>query len=153
MSAVVGPPLPRYLARQRTSFLNQNKQNFLATCRLKSEFKSLMANFIKSMKNLQFQSCNLCGENAIEHRLEIHCEEDKQRLGIPVVPANENLRFLYRCCVQGCPFHAIRHLKHAAAFHLHMQKHDPVSLFYKNWIRVCSPNLPERGDSGDLSNF
>ena len=82
---------------------------------------------VNAIKNLQYQRCSHCGENAVAHRLEIHCEEDKHRLGIPIVPANENLKFLYRCCVPGCPFHSIRHLRHAAHFHQHMRKHDTVS--------------------------
>ena len=104
-----------------------NKSNFNYHCE-DIELQSLAPKEVNVIKKLQFQRCTLCGENAVEHRLEIHCEEDKHRLGIPIVPANENLKFLYRCCVQGCPFHTIRHLRHAAAFHVHMQKHDTVSL-------------------------
>ena len=110
-----------------TAFENTtNKSNFNYHCE-DIELQSLVPKEVNVIKNLQFQRCTLCGKNAVEHRLEIHCEEDKHRLGIPIVPANENLKFLYRCCVQGCPFHTIRHLRHAAAFHVHMQKHDTVS--------------------------
>jgi len=81
----------------------------------------------KKIESLQHQQCNVCNESGIEHRILIHCEEDKRRLGIPIVPANESLKFLYRCCVQGCPFQTIR-LKNASAFHAHMQKHSTVSI-------------------------
>ena len=78
---------------------------------------------LEIVKGFQNQKCIGCNDSDIQHRIQVHSEEDKQRLGIPIVPANDNLKFLYRCCVQGCPFQSIRHLKNASAFHAHMQKH------------------------------
>ena len=52
---------------------------------------------------------------------------DFRRLGVPIVPSNENLKFLYKCCASGCPFQTIRYLKNVTAFHNHMQKHENSS--------------------------
>ena len=84
---------------------------------------------IDVVKSFQQERCQICNESGIEHRILIHSEEDKRRLGIPIVPSNDDLRFLYRCCIHGCPFQTIRYLKSAAAFHVHMQKHETVILF------------------------
>ncbi len=88
---------------------------------------------IDDLKMQQEQRCSMCGEAAINHRIEIKDNDDKRRLGIPDVPANGNLRFLYRCCVGGCPFQSIRHLRHARAFNFHIDKHDKV---LKHVLRV-----------------
>jgi len=49
MSAVVGAALPWHKVRQLTSILNQNKQKFAATYRLKIELKTLMSNLINRL--------------------------------------------------------------------------------------------------------
>jgi hypothetical protein len=81
---------------------------------------------VTDIKAQQQERCAMCGEAALQHRIEIRCEDDKRRLGIPEVPANDKLKFLYRCCVGGCPFQTIRHLRHARAFNYHVNKHDMV---------------------------
>jgi len=77
-----------------------------------------------NVQNLQKKRCTMCNESGISHRILINSEEDKRRLGIPIVPSNESLKFLYRCCASGCPFQTIRYLRNAAAFHNHIQKHE-----------------------------
>ena len=49
MSAVVGAALPWHKVRQLISILNQNKQKFATTYRLKIELKTLMSNLIKQI--------------------------------------------------------------------------------------------------------
>ncbi len=82
------------------------------------------------MKAHQEQKCSICGELAVNHRIVIQDEDDKRRLGIPDVPANADLKFLYRCCVGGCPFHSLRFLRHARSFNFHIDKHDKVGPFH-----------------------
>ena len=50
-----------------------------------------------NIRNLQKKPCNMCHEPGISHRILVNSEEDKRRLGIPIVPSNESLKFLYRC--------------------------------------------------------
>ena len=94
------------------------------------ELQSYKSKDINMIQNLQVQKCAICHLEGLEHRILIHSEEDKTRLGIPIVPANEALKFIYRCCIQGCPFQALRHLKNATAFHMHMQKHAKVIVVF-----------------------
>lgn len=81
---------------------------------------------VNEIESEQEKLCSSCGREALQHRIEIRTEADKRRLGIPLVPSNESLTFLYRCCVPGCPLQTIRHLKHARAFNAHAERHAMV---------------------------
>ena len=111
-----------------------------------------------NVQSLQKQRCTMCNETGISHRILIHSEEDKRRLGIPIVPSNDSLKFLYRCCATGCPFQTVRYLRNAAAFHNHMLKHgknssnDGISSSSNKKCPLCfKPRILHRNHQSTMS--